>query len=552
MLKLFFKRKVSFLTSISIIILLIFILGVYLPLTRTFYQQDEWLGYGNYLANGIKFIFSNTSGVLPLVLAQGRVLSNVFFYIFVKYFPLNIAPFVFFAVIFHSLNTILVFLLSKKLFKKSLPAFLGSLFFAVSSVSQGSITWPATSINTLPSTSLVLVAIYFFFKYLDNFKQKWLGLSFLLIYVSLFFKETGIFLFLLLPLFPLFYKKQKFVQFLKTYWYFFAATFAIVAYRILGFKSVSGQDALFLTGSSKYFFDSITVRAILYPLTSFSLSVVPPDAFLNFARYITNVYYPFIPEGQFILVAQTVVLDLLATILSMIIAFVSLALLKITDSKIRKTIIFWFIFLLASFLPYVIISKSYSYLESRYYYLASVAWGVIFAWILSLVIEKIKFKFIKAAFLAIFILFLYVHANVTARDVGKLVIESQTRISILNQILAIKPRLDDDKNIFYVTGDTDYYLPGNKIPFQQGFGYTLMSLYYNSGKIPKELLSGGYLFEIGSEGYKEVGGFGFGYFSDEKAVEIQLKRYKIPPGSIFRFYYDSKNGKLTEINDKAY
>ena len=536
----------------SYLVLIAVILVVYFPVTKTFYQQDEWLGYGLYLSRGAGMILQSAGGFWDTILGQGRILTNLLFFLFYKYSPLNVFPMVIFAIIFHTTNTLIVFFLAKKLFKNSLAAFLGSLFFVLNSVSQGAITWPAASINTLPSTTLILISLFFYVRYLESFRQKWMVLSFVFVYLSLFFKETGVFLFLLLPLSSLIYKKQNLWVFIKRYWYFFAATLLIVTFRLWGFRSETGQVALFLTGSSKYFFDSLVARLILYPLTSFSLSIVPPDYFLNFARYITNVYYPFVPEGQFILVAQTVVLDLLATISSMFIIFVSLALLKITDPKIRKTVIFWLTFLSASFLPYIIVSKSYAYLESRYYYLASIAWAIIFAWMTSLALDKIKFKFIKVVFVAVFLLFLNVHAKVIVSNINKLVSESQTRINILGQVLAIKPTLDGKKNIFYITGDTDYYLPGNKIPFQNGFGYILTSLYYGSGKIPKEFLDEHYLFEIGSQGYREFREYGFGYFSDKKEMEIELKRYKIPPGSIFQFYYDSKNGTLTEISDKTY
>lgn len=529
------------LISVGVIIIL------YFSLTKTFYQQDEWFGYGLFLARGPGLILQSAGGIWGIIFGQGRIFTNLLLFLFYKYFPLNVFPIAVFAILLHAVNVLIVFYLARKLFKKTLPAFLGSLFFAVNSVSQSAIVWPAASINTLPSTTLILIAIYFFFKHLESLKQKWLGLSFLFIYVSLFFKETGIFLFLLLPIFAFFYKKQNFLSFLKTYWYFFTTTFLIVVFRIWGLKSVSGPEALFLTGSSKYFFDSIAVRSLLYPTTSFSLAIVPPVVFLNFARYITNVYYPFIPEDQFILVAQTVVLDLLAVILSAVIGFASMQLLKISDPKIRKNIIFWFIFLLSSFLPYIIISKSYSYLESRYYYLASAVWAVIFAWIADLIIRKLKLKYIKYTLLAIFILFLYVHVQTVRTDIIKLVVESQVRIGILNQIRDIKPKLEGKKNIFYVTGDTDFYLPGNKVPFQQGFGYTLLAFYFPKSGYPSAVLNNTELFEIGKEGYYETDDYGFGYFSDLESLKKVVGQNMIYKNSIVALYYSSKAEKILNI-----
>lgn len=537
---------------ISCLVLVIAVVLIFWPITKTFYQQDEWLGYGLYLANGNGIIFQNAGGFWGTLLGQGRILTNLLYFLFYKYFPLNVFPIAIFAIVFHIINTLLIFFLAKKLFKNVFPAFLGSLFFAVCSVSQSAVIWPAASINTLPSTTLILISIAFYFKFLEINERKWILYGFLAIYFSLFFKETGIFLFLLFPLVSLLFKKFSFKNYANYFWYYFLATLLIVTFRLLKLAGLSHQDALFLTGSSKYFFDSLIVRSILYPSTSFSLSLIPTTSFLDFSRYITNVYYPFIPESQFILVAQTVVLDLLSTILTVVI-IVSLVLLhKKEDIKKRKNLIFWFLFLFGSFLPYIVISKSFTYLESRYYYLASAAWGIIFAWIANLVVKKIKSRYVKVVFLIIFVIFLYIHARVLIKDINKLVGESQTRINILNQISEIKPKLDGKKNIFYVTGDTDYYLPGNKVPFQQGFGYTLLALYFPKSEYPSDFLENTDLFEIGKQGYYEVLDYGFGYFTDKNEMKIALKKYKITPSLIFWFHYDSKNGKLTEINDKTY
>ena len=546
------------------LILVIVVLVIYFPLTKTFYQQDEWHGYGMYLANGPAMIFSSatylsknlgsifldTNGLINIFLGEGRIFTRFLQYEFYKEFPLDVTPVAWFSIILHATNTILVFLLAKKIFRKDLHAFFGSLFFAVNSVSQSSITWIAASVNTLPSTTLILLAVLFYFKFVDLFENKWLFCSFISIYLSLFFKETGLFLFLLLPLFSFVYKKYSIIEFIKKYWYFFLTMGLIVVFRLYEFKSVHHEEVLFLTGSSKYFLDSLVVRSVLYPLTSLSLSIVPPDIFLNFARYITNVYYPFVPEGQFILIAQTAVLDLLAIVLSAVIGVISFIILKLTEIKIRKHVIFWFIFLLASFLPYIIISKSYSYLESRYYYVASVAWAVIFAWVLKVCEEKIKIRLLQFLILIAFLFFLFAHINAAQKNLNQLVKDSQVRIGIIDQIKRIKPTLENNKNIFYITGDSDFYLVGNKVPFQTGMGYNLMSLYYNSGKVPKGFIDETYLFEIGSQGYKESSEYGFGYFSDLDSLRSVFKEKKIEKTAVKAFYYNSKANTIEDITSQ--
>ena len=116
-------------SSIASILLVFVIIIVYWGIAKTFYQQDEWLGYGLYLANGPKMILQNSGGILGVIFGQGRILTNLLYFLFYKYFPLNVLPIAVFAITFHIVNTLIVFFLAKKLFKKTLPAFLGSLFF---------------------------------------------------------------------------------------------------------------------------------------------------------------------------------------------------------------------------------------------------------------------------------------------------------------------------------------------------------------------------------------------------------------------------------------
>lgn len=536
-------------TILYCLVITLAILAVYIPITKLFFQQDEWLGYGLYLVKGRGMILQNTGGLWGIILGQGRILTNVLLYLFHNFFPRNILPVAIFAIVLHVSNSLLVFHLARKLFKNSLMAFLASLFFALNSVSQNAITWMAAAVNTLPSTTLILVSMIFYFKYLESDKTRWLITTFALAYVSIFFKETGIFLLLFLPVLSLVFKRYSLRKFLYTYWYFFLMSIVIVAFRLFQFKFMPHPDALFLTGSTSDYWGVLLSRILFYPITSFSLVFIPPEPFLWFARLFTLVYYPFPSSPGTILIAQTAVLDLLAVCFTFGTLVIVGLFLKYSPKLEKKYIVFFSTFLFASYLPYTVVSKSFSYLESRYYYLSSVAAGIILAWLLLSVYRKVKVFYIKLVIVLLFLLFIFWHLKYLNASLKSDVNIATERKQFIHQLKEIAPGLEENINIFYITSDADYYIAGNKVPFQQGMGYTLMTLYYDSGKIPEQLLRDVYLFEIGNQGYKEVDGFGFGYFSDEKEMEIQLKRYRISPDSIFRFYYDSKNGKLTEINN---
>lgn len=529
------------------IFLAIIIFTVFGRLTQTFYQQDEWLGYGLYLSQGFKFVFYNAKSIFGLILGQGRVLSTFIYYLFFKFFPLNATPIAIFSIIFHSINSILVFFLSKRIFKKILPAFLGSLFFALNSVSQNAVIWPAAVAGTLPSTTLIILSIFTFLKFLEKKGRKWIVLTFLFLYISLFFKETSIYLFFYLPLASLIFEKFNPKKFLSNYWPFLAFFLINSVFRVLELRAVQTELALFLTGSSQAYWQTLLTRAILYPLTSFSLTFVPSEPFLRFARSITNIYYPFFPSEQFILIAQTVVLDLLAIGLSFLIFILIFVLARNSGKAERKNVGFFVGFMLFSFLPYIIIGKSFAYLESRYYYLPTFAAGVILAWFLGKISRKIRISFLSFLLFLLFFSFLIVHLRHLGIKLSNEVLISQERKSFLTQLSQQIPNLSQNKNVFYITSDRNYYVEGNKIPFQQGTGYTLMVWYYGSGKVPSDFLVSDYLFEIGSQGYREINGKGFGYFSDFDELVDTLQTKKVSTEAITGLYYDVNKKELVDI-----
>ncbi|MCX6706395.1 MAG: hypothetical protein NTV24_04855, partial [Candidatus Woesebacteria bacterium] len=313
------KRKLTLslkfiLPAIAILLILAAIMVVYWRAPKIFFQQDEWISYGLYLTQGFRYIFSNVHGGFSFILGEGRVFQSFIFYMFLKLFGLNTAPFLTFMLVVHMVNSVLVFLLGLKIFKKIFPSLLSSLFFALNSLSMNSVTWPATA-GVLISTTLIIISIFAFIRFIEEEKKKWLILTFISLYLSLFFKEMGIYLFLYLPFISLIYKKSNIKKFLITYWPFLLFSVVDGAYRVLELKSISGPNALFLTGTSNMYWLTLLSRIVFYPITSFSLVFVPPEPFLWIARYFALVYYPFLPAPQFILIAQTAVLDLLAVTL---------------------------------------------------------------------------------------------------------------------------------------------------------------------------------------------------------------------------------------------
>lgn len=533
------------------------ILLTFNQLLNSFYQQEEWLGLGNVFVYGSDYIFLIfKQDIFKAFLGEGRILSSIINYFFFKVFPFNSTPLSLFALLIHAINSILVFYLINILLKRTLPALMGALFFSVNAVAQSAITW-GSAISTLPATTAILLSLLFFFKSINFFEEgkiklKWLYISFFILYLSLLFKQVGIFLF------PLYFfiaktyslKKWDIKEILLSNWkrYLFplGVFLVVVLVYLITYKSKTAPDVLFLTGSSTEFFQTLIVRTLLYSLTSISQLFIPPEQFLSFSRYITNILYPFFPPEHFILIAQTVVLDLLSAVASAIILVLIYRLSKSLDFS--KKIIIWFfvIFALCSFLPYVLISRSFSYLDSRYYYLGVIGAAFILSWIVQS-ISKLS-KPVSWLLYVLVVLFIFTHSYIVKANIDQQVSVSQERKDFLLQLSAIKPQLENNKNIFYITGDSDFYLPGHKVPFQNGVGHTLAVWYYASGNIPKELIKSGDLFEIGKQGYFEYGEKGFGYFSDLDKLKETIKDHYLEDNSIIMLYYDAEKEGLRELS----
>lgn len=529
-------------------------------LTNSFYEQDEWLGLGNVFVYGssyLSLIFNHS--IFKILLGEGRILSSVITYFFYSIFPFNSAPVTLFAIILHILNTILVFLLAKTLFKKTIPALLGSIFFSVNAVSQSAVTWGA-AVSTLPATTITLFSLMTFFKSINfleregQIKHKWLMFSFILLYISLLFKQIGIFLIPIYFMTVIIYSsgeqkpKEIIVSFFKKYLLPLILFLVTIIIYLITYKSKSGSDVLFLTGSSANFYQTLLIRTLFYPLASFSQLFVPPEQFLVFARHVTNIYYPFFPPEQFILIAQTTVLDLLSIILSVVILVLLGILSKYSALSTRIKIWFIVVFTLSTFLPYVLISKSFSYLDSRYYYLGAIGASFIITWSLTVIKNMSKYCYYVSVVLVM--LFIFAHASLVKSDLEEQSDMNQERKVFLTQLRNIKPDLETKRNIFFISGSDDFYVPGHKVPFQNGMGHTLLVWYYNSGNVPRELIKEKTMFVLGSQGYYEYNGLGFGYFSDINKLKEAMSAYSLQPSMVIALYYDEKNKLLINNTEK--
>ena len=97
-----------------LILLVIITFLTFWDLPRTFYQQDEWQTLGHDLTQGLSNILTYTTP-LSLVFGEGRILSKIFYLVFLDNFKFNIVPIALFSIVNHILNALLVFILANKI-----------------------------------------------------------------------------------------------------------------------------------------------------------------------------------------------------------------------------------------------------------------------------------------------------------------------------------------------------------------------------------------------------------------------------------------------------
>jgi len=538
--------------SRTTILFFIFLAGLlaftYWRLPQTFYQQDEWQTLGQNLVQGPYNIIKYSSPI-QLFLGEGRPLGRALNIIFFWVFQYTIVPTVLFALVLHFFNCWLVFRLAERLTAKKIIAVVATLFFAVNGVAFQAVTW-AAALSTVPSTTFFLFSIFSYLDFLDTQKKKSAHISFLFLFISLLFKEISVFLFIFYPILYLLRKKKiKIGEALKAHVLFFAYGAAAVIFRLSElFLNTDKKVGAFIGGGGN-FSQKVLINAVFYPLTGVFQTFVPPLIMYDIARTFTMIEYPFVvATGHLDTIYQTLVTDTLCAggtfLLLLIIIWIN------QKEKGKLNFFVWFSFLLSllSFLPYAVLERGGSYMDSRYYYVAAIGSGFLLGYVAEYLM---RWKKLLVPLVLIFIgALLFYHIQYIETDLSQQVEIAQLRLSLLNSIKQIHPTLGD-KNVFYVTGDKEYYGPHNMVPFQQGMGYALMVWYYHTGKVPASFVEGNVLWDIATEGYKETDGHGFGYFSDLSALQDAYHTYHFSRDDVVSFYLNSKKQQLVNTTDST-
>lgn len=526
------------------IIISVLVFTSYWGLWNAFFQQDEWAGLGNfYSLQGL----GTKELVKELYTSMfGRGLGHFLFWTpavnYVRYaaLGLNYMPYVLLSLVLHASASVLVLLLALELSKDKIVALFALLFFIVASSASQAVLWVGTSLPTQMATIFSIVTVYFWTLWLKNEKKKDFLISTVSFVLAIGFKETALFLFILLPALTVLKKPGLTKKILLVVGF---AGLAYAATRILltgSFTQIFTLAHTFLSNFTKIL------------LTGVAQAILPQEIILNLADKILSLgVFKFVPikgiTAYDIFLQERVVTPFLY-VLSLLLLFSLVILIRRQKGKIRDSLLVGLLIFVLSFLPLMFIPTgelSAVFLSPRGLYIPLIGTAIIFGVMTKLLFNK------KSAILIVPLFFFMAHIFTLRSQVDDLVHLGQGRKAILNTIKNAYPNLPGNV-VFYTESDKSYYgLPEEEkiMPFQSGFGQTLLIWYYPSERWPREFLQNRFLWEITDKGYKEADGRGFGYFRDFGLLKSTVRQYNIPTSSVIAFSWDSKTKNLADITD---
>lgn len=550
-------------------ILTAYLLGaffVYGKLLSTFFQQDEWAIFGNFIywdKAGLSWFGRLFTDQYTHLIPLGNIVSYIQFRVLgVIFFGYGIS-----SILLHFFNASLVYYLAHLLIKKRSIAFLSGSLFLLNAIPRQSVIWVATTAGTMGSTFFVLITLIFAVQYVQREKKRYLFTSLLFLVISLLFKETSIFLFLFLPIFFLLFKKKHtpkailkvFSPFLLVGIFYLAFRLFFRLFFILNTNVINSAPEFF---SQPNFFVYI-YRILTVPFKTLAQSIFPVDYIIIFARNLIQLAYPqFVSSGvPDPYIVQSVASDLISysiAILILIICGASIIFFRrLKENGQSRVITASLLFIFLSSIPLIIIpgrAGYFSLIDGRHLYVTSIFASILLASIGWTFYSLNSKKLSRATILLILVLFLGLNALQIRKDLNIQMANAYIRKSILNKITRDYPSLPENI-IFYTESDKAYYGLADEekiLPFQSGFGQTLLVWYNMHGeKFPSCFFKGKYLYTLLEENYKECEGRGFGYYRKLDSLKAGIVANKLNPDQVLAFKFYSQTNKLEDITKEV-
>ncbi len=530
----------------------------YSPLLHAFYQQDEWFAFGTYyrLSNH-SFFDLFLSSFAPNV---GHYIPLYFlsFYSFAYLFGTSFVLWQIVSIVWHLAITAGIYFLLVKLFDDQRLSLLGASVFGLSGSAHQATSWVVADTNTHGAALFGVLSLIFilFSAEREKTKTRFIVLSILMFFISLLFKETTVAVFVCIPLLYTIFKKGTFKKSSREVvfpWLISGVIYACLR-GIMFLLPQSKNSASVATQSQSI--GEIFQNMVTFPAKAFFQGLVPSKWIQKGTESVLGRLH--ITGGNDVHTtgfAQYVsgMLEVVFILGFILIVFYFIRMwLKNRENRNLQIILYSIIFISVNSVIFALSPERrgiITFLDSRNLYFTLVG-SVIF---LVAVIKQFQpnqiFKKLFPFFLGgLFLL------NISAGilDFKDLVAMSSSRKNILTQVNAAIPQNTDNMIIFVQSDSTYYGLPDTQkiVPFQSGFGQTLLVYLNGKGNFPVDFYESSVLWPITSEGYLEKENHGFGYYRNYDLLLTKVADHSISVENVYSFYWKGRTEALINVTDE--
>lgn len=539
--------------------LLIFaILLTYLPILNSYFQQDEWFDFGfeqirwlsesGFLATLKKALFS----LSPII--QTYNLLNY------KLFGIqNTVPAIT-VLLLILVNSFLWYKIVLKISRSNLVASISMLFGYLSFLANQSVTWVMPAVAIQFSFLFLNLSVLSYIEYELKKNKRSLLLLFFFVILAVFSKLNSFFLIFFFPVIYIVrnYRLSDFSQNIKKI-FLPALTFSLLFYvffleKLSIFSFGMGR---FVQGKTQ-----ILINLIFLPLKSISQAIFSnPTIIYNLGDQLVTKYYRQVPSDFLKYVFFAEFLSIMFSILFIVIfLFATHSFLK----KNKDPIQFFLLLFVFSFIPYSmdLFSTGTGFLESRYYNIAVFSVGAFVG--LFFVSMKQKIGQIKSDKVKNFLFGLSFVLLATYFSTNIVLIQNSLFHSnyVTKKREAILKTSSDDigkklsnRFIIYIRdenylGTIDQNITGRN--FQAGFLYPFLVYNFQHGKIPSEVFSDNYFWDMNFQGVKKTDKYEIGLFYELSRLKEYVVENNFPLNYVYsiKFDYSSANKQNAFSNYK--
>jgi hypothetical protein len=529
------KRK----KIISLLIIIAVSVITYRDMGSTFFQQDEWATLGRVMK------FQGSLGLLDYLkevvfeIKAPRLLPFTLIgnYLIFKLFGLNISYYGIFAFFIVTINSLLIYFTVQKLLKSSLASTAASLLWLTNSLSSDTVTWVGTTISSQFSFMFFVISIYYLLSFIEKPKETIFFIrSLVFMSVSLWFKEIGLY---------------YFIPFILYLWLFSKKERLSIKFRRSGEILLPLLITFFLTRLIiKQNMDigaATTVEVPELPYLVYNFFLIPARGLFHVFLPQVDLYNLFHMANKVRYFGQTdgfVVDNIIPDAFSLLISFYLVTMIGFLswflNTRHRKILLLAVVSFIFSFVPILLFQNKDAILDPRYHifpaFWASILVAVLIAGIFNKGIKRI---------VAVVLLILLINHNISSIHylIDQDIVLGNYRRKILATINEIKPELGDDNVFYFFTSYTGFY------EFQSGFGQTLAVWFFDTGKIPPEVMTDADFWDFYYEGLKVYDGKKYGYFMFyDKLLGALQQNSDISLNNVHAYYWDHPKHTVENVS----